>query len=77
MGKRFAIRIKGEVVLDESQIWPDGDAPENPTANDALAVLDAELGLSDVLVEWGLEDDFKFDVFDMAPIVTRAKDKES
>lgn len=37
MAKAFTISITGSVTLTPEQIWPDGDAPENPTVEDARA----------------------------------------
>lgn len=30
----FTLSFSGDIKLKTSQIWPDGDAPENPTAKD-------------------------------------------
>jgi hypothetical protein len=30
--KRFQITFTVEATLDADQLWPDGDAPDNPTA---------------------------------------------
>jgi hypothetical protein len=59
VSKRFELTVEGSVVLELDEIWPDGDAPENPTAADAQRVIDADGGLSRVLLDWSLEDDFE------------------
>lgn len=60
--KKFILTVSGEVKLDVDDIWPDGDAPANPTAEDVLSVLWCSGRLSDVLADWNLEDDFDWDV---------------
>jgi hypothetical protein len=37
MSKAFTLSITGSVTLTVEQIWPDGDAPENPTVEDVRA----------------------------------------
>lgn len=45
-----------EVTLDIDQIWPDGDAPENPTAADVVKQMQESTGsVYRVLSEWALE----------------------
>lgn len=58
MGKRFEITIDGSVVLDIDQIWPDGDAPENPNANHVMLLLCKDGRWLDNLVDWNLDDEF-------------------
>lgn len=52
--KRFQIIFTVEATLDEDQIWPDGDAPENPTADDVREVIEAEGGILQVIDDWNL-----------------------
>jgi hypothetical protein len=35
----FTITVGDEGVLTVDEIWPDGDAPENPTVDDVIAVV--------------------------------------
>ena len=37
--KRFTFELRLETSLTIDDIWPDGDAPEGPTAEDVLAQL--------------------------------------
>ena len=53
---RFRIEYEIDVTLDESEIWPDGDAPETPTADDVRALIDGCGGIERVLTEWCLND---------------------
>jgi hypothetical protein len=59
--KRFRISIDIESVLSVEQLWPDGDAPENPTADDVKALID-KCGGIDIIEDWNLADDFDIDV---------------
>ena len=52
MSYRFEIR--GEWVLDEREIWPDGDAPESPTVNDVLEVVRLYGPLTHFISDWNL-----------------------
>lgn len=53
---RFHLSFTADVSFDLDQIWPDGDAPENPTAEDVARVVRAEGGVLAVLRDWGVED---------------------
>lgn len=47
----------GEVQLSVSDIWPDGDAPENPTPQDVADLIAKCGGVRAVLSEWNLIDE--------------------
>lgn len=52
--QRFSIEFDGGSVLSVEDIWPDGDAPENPTTQD-VAVRIAESGWPErFLTEWNM-----------------------
>lgn len=54
--KKFRIRAVSDYVLTEKQIWPDGDGPENPTAEDVQELIDSEYhSTMQMLEEWNLE----------------------
>jgi hypothetical protein len=38
MSKRFIFEVQTQHVLATDEIWPDGDGPEDPTAEDAANV---------------------------------------
>ncbi len=38
MSKRFIFSVQVDHILSVDEIWPDGDAPENPTAEDVKSV---------------------------------------
>lgn len=44
----------GSTSLDVEGVWPDGDAPENPTAEDVAAVMREYGGLHSVITGWNL-----------------------
>jgi hypothetical protein len=54
--KKFRIRIDIEATLTVDQLWPDGDAPENPTVEDVLKVID-DAGRLDIIEDWCLVSD--------------------
>ena len=56
MTKQFRITYTIDVTLSENDIWPDGDAPENPTAEQVAALIRKEGGFPSVLVDWNLDD---------------------
>lgn len=43
----------GEAELTIEEIWPNGDAPENPTAEDVAQEMRKD-GLHSVLSDWGI-----------------------
>lgn len=52
----FAIDLPTNFVLGIEEIWPDGDAPENPTAADVVEQMKNSSGsVSRVITEWALE----------------------
>lgn len=52
----FNIEISGSCSMKVSSIWPDGDAPENPTAEDVIKAMENFGNPYDVLAEWSLDD---------------------
>lgn len=53
--KKFSFKISGYYVLTEDEVWPDGDGPENPTAEDVLDLIDKLGGAEEVIWDWNLE----------------------
>lgn len=54
----FSFAFEGEVELSTSDIWPDGDAPPNPTAQDVVERIQARWRRMDgFLRDWNLADD--------------------
>jgi hypothetical protein len=51
----FDIEWGGEASLSVQEIWPDGDAPENPTRDDVIAVMQKSGSLRRLLCDWNLD----------------------
>lgn len=62
--KGFNFSISADIWLEVKDIWPDGDAPENPTVADVLEVIKKCGGKRDVLTDWSLLDDLDLTVSD-------------
>jgi hypothetical protein len=62
--KTFNFSITCEVALDVDQIWPDGDAPQDPTVKDVLKVIDRCGGKAKIIDDWSLIDDLTLEVSD-------------
>jgi hypothetical protein len=54
--KEFLLNAHLIVRLSESEIWPDGDGPEHPTAEDVCALIEACGGIAAVIREWNMGD---------------------
>jgi len=66
--KRFQITFTVEATLDADQIWPDGDAPENPTADNVRELIENEGGILRVIDDWNLADSHAdYEVDEVAP----------
>jgi hypothetical protein len=56
--KDFTFSLVLEDALTIDDIWPDGDAPENPTAADVMKQLRKDGGNAlEALLEWNMEDE--------------------
>jgi hypothetical protein len=60
--KKFRIMIECDVELTVAQLWPDGDAPENPTDDDVLELIEECGGVERVLGDWNLDESLTLDV---------------
>lgn len=56
-GKRFRVSVSAEADLAIAEIWPDGDAPENPTADDVREKIELTCGWGDLVRDWNLPQD--------------------
>lgn len=66
--KRFQITFTIDAALDADQIWPDGNAPEEPTAEAVREVIESEGGILRVINEWNLASRHAgYDVDEVAP----------
>ncbi len=53
--QNFKFKCSFEIILSEDLIWPDGDAPLNPTAKDVKRLLDEYGSHTEAMIEWCLE----------------------
>lgn len=51
----FHIEWGGEADLSITEIWPDGNAPENPTREDVIAEMQKSGSASRLCSEWNLQ----------------------
>lgn len=51
---KFFISAEYDGEFGLEQIWPDGDAPENPTAEDVAAVMRQSGGIQTWMMEWNI-----------------------
>lgn len=52
--KQFRFYIEKTILLNEDEIWPDGDGPENPTTEDVWEEVRKEGGTAKILDNWNL-----------------------
>jgi hypothetical protein len=50
----FHFSVESHFDLDIDEIWPDGDAPENPTVDDVAAVCEKYAPISRWMSDWDL-----------------------
>jgi len=53
--KKFRFTYTMTCDLTETEIWPDKDAPSNPTADDVEALIKKEGGWVKVIDTWGFD----------------------
>ncbi len=61
----IAISISLDATLSIEDIWPDGDAPENPTAADVKTFMESCGTKRWVLDDWGLLDDVTVNAYSL------------
>jgi len=54
---KFYIDFNGSFELDEDEIWPDGDAPPQPTAADVIKAMKQCGSKAGLIDEWSFADD--------------------
>jgi hypothetical protein len=54
--KTFRITLELDETFTLEQLWPDGDAPENPTTADVYALIADCGGAHHIIRDWSLED---------------------
>jgi hypothetical protein len=56
MTKKFTITFSVDVTLTVDELWPDGDAPENPTVDAVRELIEDSGGIFKVIDDWNLSD---------------------
>lgn len=56
MKKTFILQYDIDVTLDVDELWPDGDAPDDPTVADVVALIKRCGGWRKVISDWNLDD---------------------
>ena len=63
MTKKFTVCYTLEVTLSIEDLWPDGDAPDNPTEEDVEALIESDGGFPQIIDDWSLDDAGEYSVF--------------
>jgi hypothetical protein len=63
--KNVVIEFQGSVALSVAEIWPDGDAPEEPHVRDVIEKMQAAGSKLRMLDDWNLEQDLTISVTDL------------
>jgi hypothetical protein len=69
--KSFCLSYEVHVTLTVDQIWPNGDAPSNPTALDVEAVIEQDGGWCAILSRWNLDEEAETSVREVQPFAAR------
>jgi hypothetical protein len=65
--KSFTITFDGSATLTVDEVWPDGDAPANPTLLDVMrAIRKSTFSESDLIEKWNLSEEILVHVGDGA-----------
>ena len=59
ISRNFTISFSGDCSLSADEIWPDGDAPEEPTSQEVVDQIKSLCGSSvtSFISDWNLDDD--------------------
>jgi len=66
--KKFSLEISLSVTLDASQLWPDGDGPDNPTEDDVMELIEKCGGAESIIDDWSLGDNLDYHVIELKPL---------
>ena len=58
----FTFDFTGSINLTVSDLWPDGDAPANPTVLDVAKLIAKCGGLHNVIHDWNLDPNIALDI---------------
>lgn len=73
MSKSFNLSYQVNVTLTVEELWPEGDAPKNPTVADVEALVEREGGWARVLNFWNLVEKAEASVREVTPYVPRSQ----
>jgi hypothetical protein len=62
--KTFYFQFERTIELSIDDIWPDGDAPDNPTVMDVVSVVNDCGGALDVFRDWDLDSEIELTISD-------------
>ncbi len=63
--KKFLLTYSGSATLSIEELWPDGDAPENPTEEDVLELIEDCGGPEAILRDWSMDEMLALDVTEL------------
>lgn len=53
----WTIHVEADIHITEAEVWPDGDGPENPTAEDVAQAMRNHGTRRMTMRDWGLDDE--------------------
>ena len=53
--KTFKVKISIDTSFTIDELWPDGDAPKNPTAKDVVNLINECGGVKTIIDDWNLD----------------------
>lgn len=65
--RKFVIVYEIAANVEPSQLWPDGNGPENPTSEDIKQEIGNHGGVTRAIEKWNLEDLAHYEVYEVAP----------
>jgi hypothetical protein len=61
MKRTFSVTLESDNLLDVDDVWPDGDAPENPTSEDVIKAIKEVGSVRSLVLDWGFTIDVLVD----------------
>lgn len=55
MSKLFTVSISFDYDFSIDELWPNGDAPENPTVQDVVDLINKCGGVSKIICDWDID----------------------
>lgn len=57
----FSVTLESDNQLSVDDVWPDGDAPDNPTTEDVIKAIKEVGSAGRLILEWGMSIDVYVD----------------